>query len=710
MCSDKQLTSLVWALGHANQDVLTYTSWTVLDVKEGLLGAIWLLACDVGNTARLALNGGLQVLVGVLNFPCSACYVPLKTLAVGTLCKLCRIEPDVATLAMHLSMAPALLQAACGSFFAASLSVGARSRHHLQDNGGLEALCRLLRAKNAKEALKTRSLHAILNLSTETGCQPSICRWTLQPLVDLTVSGAPPQSEFASSILCNCVENPWCRAIMFEGQLARGSKYVTAARADEESEDSIRSSPWASRLAASNASAARTVREQFLSWVKEVKEGGSNTPTADYAGQGRGNAQVMCGFDNGEGARQSEINPIREDGSVSAKPSPRRGRGRGGANHGGGVGSKVSTPPKKSGSGVDAMVRVRQDLRQPVTSLWQTATERAATAPTRSVSHSGGMVDSTTAATRRDLSRRRPFSHISATKAKGSRMSMPSTVAANDVTNDAETAEDERQHVGGKGATVPSADGGNRSNSRRRASREGEPANIATANNTGFEVPVYGSVGQATDRDPRGRKTTIPLRSSHRIGPVGSLGSTSLPAGEYRWKPFVSDCFTKPNPLPAWRKRQITSPETISGTPGDTRGSSPLMGAPPIPANSEPTREERDAIFNQAVKENQTIVVVEPPLNYKLVFDGPTNIGPAKLLANPVSMTLFPHVRGASVCGPLYDHYVAEDGLCYHLYHTSRVICEVLDPGGYPPLSEPTELRHVLRKTLPEAPPPDYPS
>ena len=43
-------------------------------------------------------------------------------------------------------------------------------------------------------------------------------------------------------------------------------------------------------------------------------------------------------------------------------------------------------------------------------------------------------------------------------------------------------------------------------------------------------------------------------------------------------------------------------------------------------------------------------------------------------------------------------------------YHTSRVICDVLDPGGYPPLSDPTELRHVLHNTLPHQPPPDYPS
>lgn len=67
--------------------------------------------------------------------------------------------------------------------------------------------------------------------------------------------------------------------------------------------------------------------------------------------------------------------------------------------------------------------------------------------------------------------------------------------------------------------------------------------------------------------------------------------------------------------------------------------------------------------------QNQTVVVVEPPLNYKLIFDGPTNGGLAKPLvnANPVSMALFPHVQGASVCAPLYDHYVAEDGVCYHL-------------------------------------------
>ena len=63
--------------------------------------------------------------------------------------------------------------------------------------------------------------NAIVRIVFGPSCQPSICRGALQPLVEMTVSGAPPQSEFASSILANCAENPCCRSIMFEGQVQR---------------------------------------------------------------------------------------------------------------------------------------------------------------------------------------------------------------------------------------------------------------------------------------------------------------------------------------------------------------------------------------------------------------------------------------------------------------------------------------------------------
>lgn len=77
---------------------------TTLDLAGG--GQTSLLVQPTHIVARLACRHQ-----GVLNFPSSSCYVSLKALTVGAMCKLCRTEPDVATLAMHLNLAPALLQA-----------------------------------------------------------------------------------------------------------------------------------------------------------------------------------------------------------------------------------------------------------------------------------------------------------------------------------------------------------------------------------------------------------------------------------------------------------------------------------------------------------------------------------------------------------------------------------------------------------------------
>lgn len=250
-----------------------------------------------------------------------------------------------------------------------------------------------------------------------------------------------------------------------------------------------------------------------------MKEGGSNTPTALRTSEGHRSAQVVHGIDDSTEAGRAATNPMREDRDNSARPSRKGERRERDAKLAGRVGSKPSTSPKTSDKGVDAMVRVRQDFRQPVTSLWQTATERAATAPTRLMTST-----STNTGTGRDLSRRRPCSQASAMKARGGGLSTLSMCAANNTTNEIDQVKDEHQHVGGKGATVSGAGGRSRGNNRRRMSKEGELTNSKTTKNAGSAVSVYGSGGQAIDGDPGGRKTPIPLRSSHRVGPVGSLG------------------------------------------------------------------------------------------------------------------------------------------------------------------------------------------
>ncbi|CAM9523285.1 unnamed protein product, partial [Phaeothamnion confervicola] len=173
-----------------------------------------------------------------------------------------------------------------------------------------------------------------------------------------------------------------------------------------------------------------------------------------------------------------------------------------------------------------------------------------------------------------------------------------------------------------------------------------------------------------------GVSVVSPLRSSHRLGPVGELGSCLDPKGENRWQPVISECLARTR-----RKAGVAPPARVlvsggamdSGGGGDTgngnggkqagkrkssiqssrgegsgggagdtsegsRGSrSSAVAAPAaeetaattgvLPWRLEPStcaardlgKARRKAM---ALAEGQTVVVVEPPLNYRVVFGG----------------------------------------------------------------------------------------
>ncbi|CAM9640570.1 unnamed protein product [Chrysoparadoxa australica] len=159
------------------------------------------------------------------------------------------------------------------------------------------------------------------------------------------------------------------------------------------------------------------------------------------------------------------------------------------------------------------------------------------------------------------------------------------------------------------------------------------------------------------------RPSAKPSRSSHCVGPVGVLGSQSGPGCESRWRPAVSAVF----------KRQQTP--------------------------------EMKALKH---KKDPTVVVIEPPLNYHMVFDGPQRVE-SDGKQPTTSLSRFRHSPGATLCNGLYEHFVTADQQCFHFYHSSRIRCEVLDPGPYPHPGVPTELHHVLRHELPDNPAPPYP-
>lgn len=154
----------------------------------------------------------------------------------------------------------------------------------------------------------------------------------------------------------------------------------------------------------------------------------------------------------------------------------------------------------------NGVFKVQHDIRQPVTSLWQTDRERASTAPTRRIPPTVRCCANTTG---RDLSRRRPYSQMSVTRA--SRSATPGVcVVTGGIVGD------EVLGAGGGGA-VGSANGGSRKNGRHKSRGVEFGDSPATACESEKEM---------VNRGRPEIKTPVPLRSSHRLGPVGTLGET----------------------------------------------------------------------------------------------------------------------------------------------------------------------------------------
>lgn len=162
----------------------------------------------------------------------------------------------------------------------------------------------------------------------------------------------------------------------------------------------------------------------------------------------------------------------------------------------------------------DGMTQVRQEMRQPVSSLWQPETARAWTAPTRMAPPSAGSAGGMDAAhgIARGFSRQRPRSGL----CKGTAVEPLTSTTGVAATR---TTEDTGPGVGAGGAIFDDGgdDGGNDRGGRAGQASAGDEFGT-------FSAPICGSGEQELNGDPGGRRTPLPLRSSHRVGPIGALG------------------------------------------------------------------------------------------------------------------------------------------------------------------------------------------
>lgn len=153
------------------------------------------------------------------------------------------------------------------------------------------------------------------------------------------------------------------------------------------------------------------------------------------------------------------------------------------------------------------MTTVRQSLRRSVLSLWQTEAQRASTAPAKILCWEGGSTDALRAGSR---SRTRPHSQIGKKNAVGEVVSSSVRASAG-------------ERGGGELCGVGRGD--NVSGSTYDGSGSDRPSGTLTDSGYGAEeVPECGSAEEIVDRTSGARAMPTPLRSSHRVGPVGALG------------------------------------------------------------------------------------------------------------------------------------------------------------------------------------------
>ena len=172
----------------------------------------------------------------------------------------------------------------------------------------------------------------------------------------------------------------------------------------------------------------------------------------------------------------------------------------------------------------------------------------------------------------------------------------------------------------------------------------------------------------------RGRtpKILAPLRSSHRVGPVGRLGSSDTVEGENRWRP----------PIISYDKSTASTFENPDNGVVVTSGVKT--------ANSE------------KISGAKYSITLLPPVHYNkfnfntnkhMKLDERTSIKKP----SPVTLHMWKKSNGSSIGHGLFEHFVSESGETMYFYHTSSVVCEALEPGPYPRTALPDTLHHILQ-------------
>ncbi|GMH56164.1 hypothetical protein TL16_g02072 [Triparma laevis f. inornata] len=209
-----------------------------------------------------------------------------------------------------------------------------------------------------------------------------------------------------------------------------------------------------------------------------------------------------------------------------------------------------------------------------------------------------------------------------------------------------------------------------------------------TKNNLNLTRPSTAPESTLNSSLTRSNKTCLsPLRSSHRVGPVGRLGSDITEKGENRWRP----------PIVSYEKSLDTFETTSKPKAKDG-------------ADEKESEEPKEAsvLDNLVLSSNVTgakyTVTLQPPVHYnKITFNTNRFMKTEKVRASktPVKLVMWKKVEDSVIGHHLFDHFISESGETMFFYHTTSIVCEALEPGPYPRPVEPNTVKQVLQSSLP---------
>jgi hypothetical protein len=166
---------------------------------------------------------------------------------------------------------------------------------------------------------------------------------------------------------------------------------------------------------------------------------------------------------------------------------------------------------------------------------------------------------------------------------------------------------------------------------------------------------------------------------------------SNFTSGEDRWRPYVTQCYRRPATATT---AAITTAATVTPTTATATAATNVATSPLRASTAKPVSEVQQVVPRAArTSPIETVVVLDPPLNYTIVFGGPAKCDTAAHNSNGNSssnsgnssetLALFAHKAGATNCAGLYEHFAAADGNMYHMYRTSSNPCDAFTPGRY---------------------------